>query len=46
MSSTDLCLMSHIDGGFELDGPVGGELVGVSGAPADTCENNHLRHGK
>lgn len=46
VSSTELCLMSDICGGFEVDAIECKEHVGVSGAPADTSENNHLRQGK
>lgn len=37
----ELCLMSDTTGGFEVDGPVKKELVGVTGAPAS--ENSRLR---
>lgn len=46
VSSTELCLMSDMCGGFEVDAIECKELVGVSGAPADTSENKHLRQGK
>ncbi|KAM3614965.1 uncharacterized protein V6R79_021610 [Siganus canaliculatus] len=39
----ELCLMSDTRGGFEVDGPSGKELLGVSGAPAQTSENSCLR---
>lgn len=43
---TELCLMSDTTGGFEVDSPAFEGLVGVSGAPADTSENNCLKQGK
>lgn len=46
VSSTELCLMSDMCGGFEVDAIERKEHVGVSGAPADTSENKHLRQGK
>nr|XP_043889852.1 gasdermin Eb isoform X1 [Solea senegalensis] len=39
----ELCLMSNITGGFEVDGPTKKKLSGVSGAPTHTAENNHLQ---
>ena len=46
MFSTELCLMSDTNGGFEVDGPVRKRLVGASGSPADTSETSRLRQGK
>ncbi|CAJ1062086.1 gasdermin-E-like isoform X2 [Xyrichtys novacula] len=39
----ELCLMSDTDGGFEVDGLTGEELVAVSGAPLTSSENTNLR---
>ncbi|XP_034553014.1 gasdermin-E-like isoform X2 [Notolabrus celidotus] len=38
-----LCLMSGTDGGFEVDGPAGEELMAVSRAHLNSSENKHLR---
>ncbi|KAM4601018.1 gasdermin-E-like [Polymixia lowei] len=39
----ELCLMSDTDGGFEVDGPAKGQLVGVSCGPEHTSKHNCLK---